>query len=714
MNFFRLNWASKKARLATIAFFGASLSFAQISFAPLNLNEHDEMLFSLETKNSYSVESPTVFKTKIQNGAAEYFPNALTCIPEQITAFAGGQKLQIRNRYGTAFYDFSSQSLKWIERAGTFADNFSPPLPSSISETGRWLCSLERTDLFKARLVVTEIDTGKKIVLDDDCSLSYLRVGVKWSPDGKNFVYEKNGSLYFCEPENLFKGRSVQEQFRKICDGNINCINWNDDENLVYISSDLIFQVGIKDLVTFGLYSQFIPLGKIIGRLPQKFNGGDDKFWVSDDALDFFIVHRDESISWYKKNLGEEGGAFVRQIFSSPFFERGMNVISFEAFWAKCDEVVLCARLSQSGNGKENSLVYSISVDGKMTRRIFAQDTNFNAVASPDKNFIAFASAENVCVFDIETWKIVGELENENALSLAWRDDKTLCVGGENCVKEFSVLDSSQKNLFPSGANFAWWIGENQIAFKNQNGNAFLLDEENSTWTDLTGSEITQTPPCLQNSNYRIFAGTTKNSFYENALYVRTLSGKITTKALLSKNVLHSEPRQKVALVFDADENADGLNAVLALCNEYNLKCTFFFNGEFIRRYPAETKRIAQTGHECDAIFFNNIDLLDKIVYNDKTFIAKGLARLEDEFFACTGKELSLYWHAPGGKADEKICEEGAAAGYTYVDLTSPNIIQIASIGNVSNSALYEKFHLLINELVATGAEIVTISDLDF
>lgn len=241
-----------------------------------------------------------------------------------------------------------------------------------------------------------------------------------------------------------------------------------------------------------------------------------------------------------------------------------------------------------------------------------------------------------------------------------------------------------------------------------------MLDEENSTWTDLTGSEITQTPPCLQNSNYRIFAGTTKNSFYENALYVRTLSGKITTKALLSKNVLHSEPRQKVALVFDADENADGLNAVLALCNEYNLKCTFFFNGEFIRRYPAETKRIAQTGHECAAIFFNNIDLLDKIVYNDKTFIAKGLARLEDEFFACTGKELSLYWHAPGGKADEKICEEGAAAGYTYVDLTSPNIIQIASIGNVSNSALYEKFHLLINELVATGAEIVTISDLDF
>lgn len=714
MNFFRLNWASRKIWLVAIVLFCTSLSFAQIYFEPLNLNEHDEMFFSLEIKNSYSVESTTVFKTKIQDGVAEYFPHALTCVPEQMAAFAGGEKLQIRNRYGTAFYDFSSQSLKWVERAATFADSFSQPLPSAMSATGKWSCCLERTDLLKARLVITEIDTGKKIVLDDERTLSYLTVGVKWSPDGKNFVYEKNGALYFCDPENLFKGRSVQEQFRKICDGNINCANWSDGENIVYISSDLIFQVGIKELVTFGLYSQFIPLGKIIGRLPQKFHGGDDKFWVGCDALDFFIVHRDESIYWYKKNLGEEGGAFVRPIFSSPFFERGMNVISLEAFWAKGNEVTLCARFAQSGNGKENSLVYSISADGKMTRRVFVENTNFNAVASPGKKFIAFASGENVCVFDTATWEIAGELEGENALSLAWRDDNTLCVGGEDCVKEFSVSDSSQKNLFPSSAYFAWWVGENQIAFKNQNEDVFLLDEGNSTWMDLTESEILEAPPRLQNSSYRIFAGTTKNSFYENALYVRTLAGKITTKSLLAKNVLHSEPRQKVALVFDADEKADGINALLALCNEYNLKCTFFFNGEFIRRYPAEAKRIAQTGHECAAIFFNNIDLFDKVVYNDKGFIAKGLARLEDEFFACTEKELSLYWHAPGGKADEKIREEGSAAGYTYVDLDSPNIIQIVSSGSVSNSALYEKFHLLINELVATGTEIVTISDLDF
>ena len=371
-------------------------------------------------------------------------------------------------------------------------------------------------------------------------------------------------------------------------------------------------------------------------------------------------------------------------------------------------------RFAQSGNGNENSLVYSISSAGKMTRRIFVKNTNFNAVTSPRKKYIAFASGENVCVCDIATWKIIGELKGENALSLAWRDDNLLCVGGEDCVKEFSVFDSSQKNLFPSSARSAWRIGENQIALKNQNGNLFLLDEKKSTWMNLGENEILEPAPRLQNSSYRIFSGTTKNSFYENALYVRTLAGKITTKSLLAKNVLHSEVRQKVALVFDADENADGLDAVLALCNEYNLKCTFFFNGEFIRRYPAETKRIAQTGHECAAIFFNNIDLLDKVVYNDKTFIAKGLARLEDEFFSCTEKELSLYWHAPGGKVDEKISEEGSAAGYAYVDFASPNIIQVAASGNVSNSALYEKFHLLVNELIATGTQIVTISELDF
>ena len=139
----------------------------------------------------------------------------------------------------------------------------------------------------------------------------------------------------------------------------------------------------------------------------------------------------------------------------------------------------------------------------------------------------------------------------------------------------------------------------------------------------------------------------------------------------------------------------------------------YFFNGEFVRRYPKETREIASSGHECAAIFFNNIDLTNKLVYDDNKFVSKGLARLEDLFYQCSGHELSLYWHAPNHKADEKIRSEGAAAGYQYVDFKDPRIIEIkAGKAGLSGPRLYEKFDLLVNEIFATGADIVTLNRL--
>jgi hypothetical protein len=63
--------------------------------------------------------------------------------------------------------------------------------------------------------------------------------------------------------------------------------------------------------------------------------------------------------------------------------------------------------------------------------------------------------------------------------------------------------------------------------------------------------------------------------------------------------------------------------------------------------------------------------------------------------------------------ADEKIKAEGAAAGYQYIDFDDPRIIEInAGKRDVSGPRLYEKFDLMVNEIFATGAEIVTLSRL--
>ena len=39
---------------------------------------------------------------------------------------------------------------------------------------------------------------------------------VKWAHDSSFFVYEKDGNIYFCNPEALLTNVEVDESFRKI------------------------------------------------------------------------------------------------------------------------------------------------------------------------------------------------------------------------------------------------------------------------------------------------------------------------------------------------------------------------------------------------------------------------------------------------------------------------------------------------------------------
>ena len=685
--------------------------FAEITFSSVNLNDNDELLFSVSHKISGSTEYSAVFKSKVKDGKAEYFPRAVTCFPERMAVFGGGKNLLLRNRYGRAVYDFKNKQLNWLNRAAALPENAASPLPAEISATGFWYCDLERKDVFKGRLAVTETSTGRKIVLNDNTPFSYSAVPVKWSPDGSNFLYEKNGAVYFCNPEMLFKGVLIQEEFRKLGNGTIHNVTWNDNGIVIYISNDLVFQVDIKELFTLGLYGDFIQIGKIVGRLPQVFDGVTDRFWVNKDASEIVVIRGDEVVSYYQRRKNQEGGAFLRILYSCSFSEPETTPLKFNVFWTNAGEAVLCAKLAQLGNGSQRSAVYTIGTNGRLSRRIYVKDTHNGISVSPDKMYLAITTGENTFIYSASNLSIYHEIKGEKIVSLVWRDNGNLILGGERNVTRLTLANYTTETLFASSAKKAWWNGDGEIVLANGvDQEEFVFNENDGLWRK---EDVPEKKANLQNANYRAFCGTTRNALFANALYVRTLSGKIATMPLIPRSAAALSATRQAALAFDADENPDGLNAILAVCHNYGLKCNFFFNGEFIRRYPDETKEISKSGHECAAIFFNNIDLTNKAVYGDPKFISKGLARLEDEFFQTTGSELSVFWHAPFNKFDEKIKAEGEAAGYQYVDFNDPRLIQIvAGKKLLSGSVLYEKFDLIINEIFATGADVVTISRL--
>ena len=176
---------------------------------------------------------------------------------------------------------------------------------------------------------------------------------------------------------------------------------------------------------------------------------------------------------------------------------------------------------------------------------------------------------------------------------------------------------------------------------------------------------------------------------------------------------------------------------------KYNVPGTFFINGEFIRRYPSETKQIVLNGYETASMFFSQTDLVNNPFVVDEEFIRRGLARNEDEFYICTGKELSLYWHGPYYSVNNDIIKYAKAAGYETVvsysrlndselldkDTKPEQIIQdycntLAKIGGgvvpVSvgfaqgnrTEPLYNYLDLLICALLDSGFEFVNIQDL--
>ena len=213
------------------------------------------------------------------------------------------------------------------------------------------------------------------------------------------------------------------------------------------------------------------------------------------------------------------------------------------------------------------------------------------------------------------------------------------------------------------------------------------------------------------------------------------------TKPVYPLSVEKQSAKKKVALIFDASDNSDGLPQILSALKKYNVKGTFFINGEFIRRYPLETKQIVQNGQKCASMFFTTSDLTSPGFAMTEDFIRRGLARNEDEFYQATGTELNLYWHAPDYKVTDAIKEYGKLAGYSYVNnnfkysdtdiqTIKPeilineynSILKFANYGiipvsvgystGIHEDPLYAHMDLLISALLDAGYEIVELEKL--
>jgi len=223
-------------------------------------------------------------------------------------------------------------------------------------------------------------------------------------------------------------------------------------------------------------------------------------------------------------------------------------------------------------------------------------------------------------------------------------------------------------------------VGEKTFRWTLEKGEAAAA----AGWIESAGAVLRDKQ--ITSDSYRVYLEETPDRLFKNMLMIRNLKGLITT-ALLEQKTGKLEPfpekddsldfvtfnhgsrirRREISLVFNVIDSVEGLPNILSALADYGLRCTFFVNGEAIRNYPDAVREISRSGHEIGSLFSTYFDMTDARFRLDKEFIKRGLAQNEDQYFAATGRELSLLWHAPYYFVNSDIVQVSREMNYVYV-----------------------------------------------
>ena len=687
------------------------------SFIPLDIDSDNRLLFNIREDFS-SNKFDSLFLSKIEEKPSQAFPTELTACPEQMELLDGGSSVLIRNRYGSTRINMKKNTVEWTANQEKSA-SYSGASPASASPDGKWLCFLRASGKMGSQIILQDASNGREAVLCDECRNEYDRIPVKWAPDSKTVLYEKNGMVYFATPESMFRPLILSEEMRVIGSGSINCVSWTKEKFMLYVHDDIIYKIYENELYNRAMYAPVVGYGTIVARLPYLFDCERDRLWASQDGKSFVTITGQNIVTYF--SCVQQGLYFatVNSMFPIPASEG--SVVDASVFWNKDKKPYLWVESIGYDNGGRSSSAYS--VEDRAALKVRVKNAGLPKV-SPDGKKIAFASESSFQVYDFSNWKKLVEYGSQTVKSFCWSNSSSIILGGERRICEWNTSSLKESFLHLSSAETACFSGGKILANDSVRWYEYIPETGSWTETNLTGKKQSQT---VSNGRYRAYSA----GSYIN---IRSLSGSLQTYPLFASDLQAKKQSKKIAIVFDAMENADGLAKVLSDIEKFGIKTTFFINGEFIRRYPLETKQLAFAGIECGSSFYSSADLLSPMFGIDGEFIKRGLARNEDEFLAATGKELSLLWHAPNYKSNEMMRKAGDESGYTYVEAepleipsSSSSIIQDLVNGLVDgkiisltvgkntgkeNTYLTEHLDLLFSSILKAGWEICPLQEL--
>ena len=751
----------KQRILCFLFLFHSCFLFAEVDFGGLDLSPDGTLLFSAETAAPGKGSYRTLFAADLHSGTLRQ----MSFFPENAMLLKNNEQYQIQNRFGVFR---TGEDLRGMSPLNDFPSFISGKEIDTgkihtvgASPDGEWMLYITPTSFGYGDLLLYEIDTKRKITVSKRVELTLSNSRASWSPDARYFVYSRQGNLYYYSIDQIRKDRLIAEEYRVLGKGRISSLQWSAMNDLFYIKDSLVYKILSAEFFTRSLYSELLEVGEIVGKLPFEFDPNFDSFRISPDGRKILLDKSGRNILLYV--LKSSDFLSTGDTFSLPYLYLPRNTRLKKVLWSMDDVITLLTGSIEKG--ENTTAVYRFNIQQRNEIPVFSRTTDTGVadiILSPNGDTAALLTDNRVILKNYETWESSKSYPHTEPLSAAWLDNNRLIIAGRSLTEVLDTEDGTRELVSLSRVD-AYGYREDGTIQVELEGRFFV--QSDGVWTEAEDKGLEE--QSVHSSEYRVYLEPAAGGSYENMVMVRKVEG-FGTFPLFPYPEKEYEPfpekeqtvdfvnfthgsrirRREVSLVFNAVDSVEGLTEILNVLSEYSLRCTFFINGEFMRRNPEAVREIADSGHEVGSLFYVHFDMTDSRFRVDPEFIKRGLARNEDDYFALTGREISLLWHAPYYFTSTDIIRASREMNYVYIgrdvdpldwtwkigssydagdvrsaadmveriiDLKAPGSIiplRIGEAADVRSDYLFQYLDLLINGLVSLGYEIVPVSAL--
>ncbi|HET6451817.1 MAG TPA: hypothetical protein VFI08_10915, partial [Spirochaetia bacterium] len=277
------------ARPASLAVASSDDFVGSVSFSGLDLSSSDRLLFKATAEAGATKSFDTLFLADPKTRRLRQ----LTFYPEDVQLLQDRDVLQIQNRFGVFRSQADFHAIAPLAMFPSFVAGSQVQsgtiAPMQTSPDGRYLLYLKSRSPAYGDLTLLNVATGTQTVISSRVELSLEALPASWSPDSGFVVYAKASNLFYYSLSQLQDNRVLAEDLRNIGPGSLANIRWAGAGTMDYISGGIVYAIDPNELFTRALYTGFLKIGTVVGKIPFQFDSNFDSFWVSPDGRNLLL-----------------------------------------------------------------------------------------------------------------------------------------------------------------------------------------------------------------------------------------------------------------------------------------------------------------------------------------------------------------------------------------------------------------------------------------